>query len=39
MIENTDEKYCDWCGSELKDDGHCPNDDCVHNLLLELEAE
>lgn len=31
--------YCDWCGSQLLDDGHCPDAECVHNILLDLEAD
>lgn len=29
------EKYCEWCGSVLLEDGHCPIADCVQNVILD----
>lgn len=29
------ETYCEWCGSVLLEDGHCPIADCVQNILLD----
>nr|DAK99987.1 MAG TPA: 50S ribosomal subunit [Caudoviricetes sp.]DAY19582.1 MAG TPA: 50S ribosomal subunit [Caudoviricetes sp.] len=31
--------YCEFCGSELLEDGRCPVDDCVHNIILDVLAE
>lgn len=28
------EQYCEWCGSVLLEDGHCPIADCVQNVIL-----
>ena len=28
------ETYCEWCGSVLLEDGHCPVADCVQNVIL-----
>lgn len=33
------ETYCEWCGSVLLEDGHCPIADCVQNVLLDALAE
>ena len=30
---------CDWCYATLNDDGTCPNDNCVHNYLIDLDEE
>nr|DAU28991.1 MAG TPA: protein of unknown function (DUF4187) [Caudoviricetes sp.] len=29
------ETYCEWCGSVLLEDGHCPIVDCVQNVILD----
>lgn len=29
------ETYCEWCGSVLLEDGHCPITECVQNVLLD----
>ena len=29
------EQYCEWCGSVLLEDGHCPIADCVQNVILD----
>ncbi len=29
------ETYCEWCGSGLLEDGHCPISDCVQNVILD----
>lgn len=29
------EKYCEWCGSVLLENGRCPIEDCVQNVLLD----
>lgn len=29
------EQYCEWCGSVLLEDGHCPIEDCVQNVILD----
>lgn len=29
------ETYCEWCGSILLEDGHCPITDCVQNVLID----
>lgn len=28
------ETYCEWCGSVLLENGRCPIEDCVQNVLL-----
>lgn len=28
--------YCEYCGSELLDNGRCPVEDCIHNLILDV---
>ena len=28
--------YCEYCGSELLDNGRCPTEDCIHNLILDV---
>ena len=33
------EKYCEWCGSVLLENGRCPVEDCVQNVLLDALAE
>lgn len=33
------EQYCEWCGSVLLEDGHCPITDCVQNVLLDELAK
>ena len=33
------EKYCEWCGSVLLENGHCPIEDCVQNVILDALAE
>lgn len=33
------EQYCEWCGSVLLEDGHCPVADCVQNVLLDELAK
>ena len=33
------ETYCEWCGSVLLKNGHCPIADCVQNVLLDALAE
>ena len=29
------ETYCEWCGSVLLENGRCPVEDCVQNVLLD----
>lgn len=29
------EQYCEWCGSVLLENGRCPIEDCVQNVLLD----
>ena len=29
------ENYCEWCGSVLLEDGHCPIAECVQNVILD----
>lgn len=33
------EKYCEWCGSVLIEDGHCPINDCAQNVLIDELAK
>ena len=30
---------CEWCWEVLNDDGTCPTEGCVHNELIDLNAE
>lgn len=30
------EKYCEFCGEVLLDNGRCPDADCVYNLYLDV---
>lgn len=34
-----DVKFCDYCGSFLTEEGRCPDEECVFNLLLDVMAE
>ena len=29
------DKYCEWCGSVLLENGRCPVEDCVQNVILD----
>lgn len=29
------EQYCEWCGSVLLENGRCPIEGCVQNVLLD----
>lgn len=31
--------YCEYCSSELLDNGRCPTEDCIHNLILDVLGE
>ena len=34
------EQYCEWCGSVLLENGRCPIEDCVQNVILDaMESE
>lgn len=33
------EKYCEWCGSVLLENGRCPIEDCVQNVLIDELAK
>lgn len=33
------ETYCEWCGSVLLENGRCPVEDCVQNVLLDELAK
>ena len=33
------EQYCEWCGSVLLENGRCPTEDCVQNVLLDELAK
>ena len=33
------EKYCEWCGSVLLENGRCPIEDCVQNVILDALKE
>lgn len=33
------EQYCEWCGSVLLENGRCPIEDCVQNVILDALAE
>ncbi len=33
------EQYCEWCGSVLLEDEHCPIADCVQNVILDALEE
>lgn len=28
-------EFCEYCGNILEDNGRCPDEDCVHNLILD----
>lgn len=30
--------FCEYCWATLNTDGTCPNEECIHNDLMELEA-
>lgn len=32
-------QFCEFCANILLENGHCPDAECVHNLLLEIEEE
>lgn len=31
-------EFCEYCGNILLEDGSCPDPQCIHNLLLEVEG-
>lgn len=31
--------FCEYCWSTLNEDGRCPDEECVHNLLLDALNE
>ena len=31
--------FCEWCWATLNEDGTCPTDECIHNDLMDLNAE
>ncbi|WP_164726060.1 hypothetical protein [Veillonella sp. VA137] len=33
------EQYCEWCGSVLLENGRCPIEDCVQNVLIDELAK
>ena len=33
------EQYCGWCGSVLLENGRCPVEECVQNVLLDELAK
>ena len=33
------ETYCEWCGLVLLENGRCPIEDCVQNVILDALAE
>ena len=33
------ETYCEWCGSVLLENGRCPIEDCVQNVILDALAD
>lgn len=36
-IENVD--FCEYDGNILNENGRCPDEECVHNLILDVLAE
>ncbi len=33
------EQYCEWCGSVLLENGRCPVEECVQNVILDALAD
>lgn len=33
------ETYCEWCGSVLLENGRCPIEECVQNVILDALAD
>ena len=31
--------FCEWCYATLNEDGTCPTEDCIHNLILDVLGE
>ena len=31
-----DVNFCEYCGNILNEDGRCPDEECVYNLLLDV---
>ncbi len=31
--------FCEWCYATLNEDGACPTEDCIHNLILDVLGE
>lgn len=36
-VENVD--FCEYCGNILNEDGRCPDEECVYNLLLDVMSD
>lgn len=32
-------EFCEYCGNILNDDGRCPDESCIHNLLIDVLAD
>lgn len=28
-------EFCDYCGNILNEDGRCPDEGCVHNVIID----
>ena len=36
-IENVD--FCEYCGNILNENGRCPDEECVWNLILDVMSD
>lgn len=36
-VENVN--FCEYCGNILNEDGRCPDEECVYNLLLDVMSD
>ena len=32
-------EFCDFDGNILNDDGRCPDEECVHNMIIDVLAD
>ena len=32
-------EFCEFDGNILTEDGRCPDDECVHNMIIDVEGE
>ena len=34
-----EKRFCDYCGNELLENGRCPDEDCVWNVIIDALAD